>query len=168
MNKPLLFGATALVAGVVAFALTYDSRDEAQEIDKPVAQAPVEEPKVELADPGVIEDEPVVEETEELPEGYFVDEMGRVWEPLSFDKPQIKANGDGTFTMRKLARIYEADGSMREQPIVGIASPVHRRVPRLSRPEPQFRQEQLAAHKGELDDEVILDHNETELSKDGE
>lgn len=162
MKKTLIAGATVLLAGVVAFAFARDDRAEPEAVDAPVAQADVQEPEApELADPGVIEEEPVVEEAaDELPPGWEVDETGFVWEPLSYDEPQIRNNGDGTVTMRKLARIYEADGTMREVPVTATATITQKRVPRMKRPMPAYLQE------GQQ--EEAQESEESELSQDGE
>ena len=125
-------GAAILIAGMTAFALNRESRDaEATEASAAV-ETPVVEEEVVLADPGTIEQEPVVEE-EALPEGYVVDEDGFVWEPLSFDKPQTKLNPDGSITMKKLARIIDPDGTVREVAITGHATVDHRRLPVVQR-----------------------------------
>jgi hypothetical protein len=158
MKKPLIAGATVLVAGVVAFAFARDAREEPEAVEAPVAQASVEEPAVvELADPGVIADEPAEEAPEELPPGWEVDETGFVWEPLSYDKPQLRNNGDGTVTMRKLARIYEADGTMREVPVTATATITQKRVPRMKRTLPAY-----------LQPEQPEEAEDSELSQDGE
>lgn len=140
--KPILYGSGAaiLVAGAVAFALSLDGRTA--DLPEPEAVAKQEaapEPAAELVDPGTIE-EPVAEPDVALPEGYEVDEDGHVWEPLSYHKPQLKNNGDGTVTMRKLARIIEADGSMREVPIKVVAHPISKRMPVKKRPLPAWAQ----------------------------
>jgi hypothetical protein len=128
MMKPLIVGATLSLAGVVAFALARDTREDPT-AEAPVATAPpVEIADVELADPGQIGEEAPAPVVEELPVGWNVDETGFVWEPLSFDTPQIRNNGDGTLTMRKLARIYK-DGEMREVGIQATATPDLARIP---------------------------------------
>ena len=126
MKKLLFAGVTAVLAGVIAFALVNDSRDDAE---LPVQQARDVAPEPEAADlvapePLVAQEEPV----EELPEGWTVDEDGFVWEPLSFDKPQRKNNGDGTWTTKKLARIYNSDGTFRETPITITSTPSMKRL----------------------------------------
>jgi len=136
MKTTLIAGTTLLLAGVAAFALNRDDREE-KTVETPQEQAAAPETKtVELADPGQIE-EPEEEATvSPLPEGWEVDETGHVWEPLSFNKPQVRNNGDGTITMRKLIRIYE-NGKMREIPITATATPVQKRLPMKQRVAPK-------------------------------
>ncbi|MEM7310100.1 MAG: hypothetical protein AAF682_25720 [Planctomycetota bacterium] len=120
-------GAAVLVAGAVAFALSQGDR-EADTAEAPEAvQDEVAATDAELMDPGTIVDEEGLK-IETVDTGIQVDPDGFVWEPLSFDKPQIKHNGDGTITMKKLARIYE-NGVMRETPITALATPDQRRLP---------------------------------------
>lgn len=135
--KAIISGGTAiliLAAGIFAFIILNEDETRSDGTG-PQADAEQEQQTVqtELADPGTVPEE---ELAEEMPEGYTVDEDGFVWEPLSYDKPQIKNNGDGTVTMKKLARVYEADGSMREMPITARATPDQRRLPIQSREVP--------------------------------
>jgi hypothetical protein len=139
MMKPLIAGTTLILAGVVAFALASDTREDPT-AEAPIATAPpVEIVDVELADPGPIAEEAPAPVVEELPVGWHVDETGFVWEPLSFDKPQIRNNGDGTLTMRKLARIYK-NGEMREVGIQATATPDMARIPIQHRTLPKASQ----------------------------
>ena len=129
MKAILIGGAAILAAGAVALAFSQDGRAPVQQAPEVVQQAATIEPAaVELADPGTVVEEPLPAPTLVVDTGTQVDADGFVWEPLSFDKPQIKNNGDGTVTMKKLARIVEADGAMREVPITVTASPQQRRL----------------------------------------
>jgi hypothetical protein len=131
MKTPLIAGTTLILVGVAAFALARDDRDdkpiEAPEVE--AAPAP-ETARAELADPGTIEAEaaaPEAASADVLPEGWEIDETGHVWEPLS-EKPQIRNNGDGTITMRKLIRVWQ-NGKMVEKPITATATPSQKRLP---------------------------------------
>ena len=114
---------TLLTIDDLSVAFTQGGNDEAPVVEnETVAQEePAPEPEVALAAP----EEP--EEVAPVHEDLTVDEDGHVWGPLSFDNPQVKINGDGTVTVKKLARAYRADGTMEEIPITGVLSP--KRVP---------------------------------------
>ena len=130
MKAILIGGAAFLAAGAVALALSQDRRPTPPQAPEVAQNEAAPTPAAQLVDPGTIPEEveaPVPELVIET--GYEVDPDGFVWEPLSFDKPQIKNNGDGTITMRKLARIVEAGGKVREVPITVNAAPQQRRIP---------------------------------------
>jgi hypothetical protein len=135
MKGILTGGASLLVVGVAAFAFSQSRRGAVAEAPEVVVETPVVAEPVVLADPGTIAAEPPAPEEPALPPGFEVDEDGFVWEPLSFDKPQVKNNGDGTFTMKKLARIVE-NGQTREVPITVNAAPSQRRLPIRQRTAP--------------------------------
>ena len=112
-----------ITLGVGAVAFTQSGDDATPVVEnEAVAEEPAPEPEeVALATP----EEPEV--VAPVHEDLTVDEDGHVWGPLSFDNPQVKINGDGTVTVKKLARAYRADGTMEEIPITGVLSP--KRVP---------------------------------------
>lgn len=117
----LAVGAIAVALAVVAFAKGGDDTAPVVE-NEAVAEEPAPEPEVaQLAAP----QEP--EEVTPVHEDLTVDEDGHIWGPLSFDNPQVKINGDGTVTVKKLARAYRMDGTMEEIPITGVLYP--KRVP---------------------------------------
>jgi len=148
MKKPLIAGTTLLLAGIVAFALTRDSREE-KTADAPKADTPaVEVAEVELADPGTIEEPAPEPVPDALPQGWEIDEVGHVWEPLSFEKPQVRNNGDGTLTMRKLIRIYE-NGKVREIPITATAVASQKRLPVQTRKPPKVTSESTSTDQTE-------------------
>jgi hypothetical protein len=154
MKAILIGGAALLAAGAVALALSQDGRAQAPQAPEVVPQqAPEAPPVAELADPGTIVEEPEPAPVLVVDTGYQVDADGFVWEPLSYDKPQIKGNGDGTVTMKKLARIVEADGSMREVPITVTASPQQRRMPIKARTMPATPQQPEPAAEPSQDGE---------------
>ena len=129
MKAILIGGAAFLAAGAVALALAQDRRETRAQVPE-VVPVGTPAPQAELVDPGVIPAEEPAPQPELVVEaGYEVDPDGFVWEPLSFDKPQIKNNGDGTVTMKKLARVVEAGGKVREVPITVNAAPQQRRLP---------------------------------------
>ena len=145
--KAILIGGAALVAaGAVALALSQDRRETQAQVPEALPEA-APPPQAELVDPGMIPAEEPAPQPELVVEaGYEVDPDGFVWEPLSFDKPQIKNNGDGTVTMKKLARIVEAGGKVREVPITVNAAPQQRRLPIRQRggPKPEPTDEPAA------------------------
>jgi hypothetical protein len=143
MKAILIGGAAVLAAGAVALAFTQDRRETPPQAPEVAHHEATPPPTAELADPGTI---PVEEPKAEVvvDTGYEVDPDGFVWEPLSFDHPQIKNNGDGTVTMKKLARIVEAGGKVREVPITVNAAPQQRRLPVRSRATPASKQEPAA------------------------
>jgi hypothetical protein len=151
MKAILIGGAAVLAAGAVALAFTQDRREtppQAPEVAQHEATPP---PVAELADPGTIPvEEPKAAEVV-VDTGVQVDPDGFVWEPLSFDHPQIKNNGDGTVTMKKLARIVEAGGKVREVPITVNAAPQQRRLPIRSRGTPAPKQEPTAGDTATTD-----------------
>ena len=144
MKAILIGGAAVLAAGAVALAFTQDRRETPPQAPQIAQHEAAPAPVQELVDPGTV---PPVEEPKPeivVDTGFQVDADGFVWEPLSFDKPQIKNNGDGTVTMKKLARIVEAGGKVREVPITVNAAPSQRRLPVRQRGTPADKQEPAA------------------------
>ena len=149
MKAILIGGAAFLAAGAVALALSQERRETRAQAPEVVVEAEPA-PQAELVDPGVIPpEEPQPQLVVET--GYEVDPDGFVWEPLSYDKPQIKNNGDGTVTMKKLARIVEAGGKVREVPITVDAAPQQRRLPIRQRgaSKPESTEQPAAVQDGE-------------------
>ena len=124
-------GAAVMVAGAIAFAFSQTSGRDATTTESTVRAAHTA-PAVdaELAMPDAVP-EAAPERPQALPSNdtvYTIDADGFVWKPLSYHEPQVKYNGDGTFTGRKLFRIVEADGSMREIPVQYTATPMQKRI----------------------------------------